>query len=288
MKKSSRSAFTLVELSVSLIIASIILGMVTQGIKIVASSRLNAARSITSRSPVKSISGLVAWYETTSTDSLKKSETDDQKQISDWYDISPDSIPAKKNSLIRIAPSAAVTYESDGINKLPSIKFNGTNRIELANFYQGSSSQNTIFIVAKPSNINTTILDSSSAASATTSISQNSNSIRLDLGSSVPTGTATDPVKNLINVSYIAVIYFNGSSSKAYFNNALAMAGGSTINPGNSSLNGLSVGATRNNTTNYSGLISEIIIYNRPLQIQERKDVMSYLSKKYGISVVGI
>ena len=281
-----KSAFSLLELSVSLVVVSLLMAMVSQGIKIVASSRLTTARSLTSKSPVPNISGLIAWYETSSVDSFKTNEAFDGKQISAWYDISPNSIPAKKNALTRVA-SAAVTYESDGINKIPSLSFNGTNKIELANFYQGSTSQNTIFIVANPSTITTIILDSSSSGS-NSNIGQNSNSFSMNLGSLVSTGTVTNPIVNLAKVSYIAAVYFNGSNSKVYFNSSSIIAGGSTINPGITALTGISIGANRSNASNYSGLISEIIIYNRPLQNQERKDVMSYLSKKYGILVTGL
>lgn len=281
-----KSAFSLLELSVSLVVVSLLMAMVSQGIKIVASSRLTTARSLTSKSPVPNISGLIAWYETSSVDSFKTNEAFDGKQISAWYDISPNSIPAKKNALTRVA-SAAVTYESDGINKIPSLLFNGTNKIELANFYQGSTSQNTIFIVANPSTITTIILDSSSSGS-NSNIGQNSNSFSMNLGSLVSTGTVTNPIVNLAKVSYIAAVYFNGSNSKVYFNSSSIIAGGSTINPGTTALTGVSIGANRSNASNYSGLISEIIIYNRPLQNQERKDVMSYLSKKYGILVTGL
>ncbi len=281
-----KSAFSLLELSVSLVVVSLLMAMVSQGIKIVASSRLTTARSLTSKSPVPNISGLIAWYETSSVDSFKTNEAFDGKQISAWYDISPNSIPAKKNALTRVA-SAAVAYESDGINKIPSLLFNGTNKIELANFYQGNTSQNTIFIVANPSTITTIILDSSSSGS-NSNIGQNSNSFSMNLGSLVSTGTVTNPIVNLAKVSYIAAVYFNGSNSKVYFNSSSIIAGGSTINPGTTPLTGISIGANRSNASNYSGLISEIIIYNRPLQNQERKDVMSYLSKKYGILVTGL
>ena len=282
-----KSAFSLLELSVSLVVVSLLMAMVSQGIKIIASSRLTTARSLTSKSPVPNISGLIAWYETSSVDSFKTNEAFDGKQISAWYDISPNSIPAKKNALTRAA-SAAVTYESDGINKIPSLLFNGTNKIELANFYQGSTSQNTIFIVANPSTVTTTTILDSSSSGSTSSIGQNSNSFSMNLGSLVSTGTVTNPIVNLAKVSYIAAVYFNGSNSKVYFNSSSIIAGGSTINPGTTPLTGVSIGANRSNVSNYSGLISEIIIYNRPLQNQERKDVMGYLSKKYGILVTGL
>ena len=93
------------------------------------------------------------------------------------------------------------------------------------------------------------------------------------------------------NENYIVAFYANGSSSKAYINNASSMTGGATFNIGGGSLGsltGLTVGSTLNNNSYFNGLISEIIIYNRPLQTQERKDVMNYLGQKYGITITGI
>jgi prepilin-type N-terminal cleavage/methylation domain-containing protein len=281
-----KSAFSLIELSISILVISIIMAGVAGSIKMAASTRLTNARSITANSLVPKIDGLVAWYETSRLDSFKPSEAVEDGQISAWYDTSSGSITKQKNPLTRTA-STAVIYQSSGINKLPSISFNGTNSITLTNFYQGISSQNTIFIVANPSTLTTVLIDSS-ASGSTTSIGQNSNAISMNLGSSVATGTVTNPVTNLTNTPYIVAVYLNGSSSKAYFNDASNMAGGSTINPGTASLTGLTIGSTKTNTLRYSGLISEVIIYNRPLQTQERKDVMKYLGQKYGITVAGI
>lgn len=263
-----------------------LMAIVAGSANLIASARLSNARSLTSRSPVPKIDGLVAWYETSRKESFKTSEAVDGEQVTAWYDVSPGSITKQRNTLTRAA-SAAVTYQASGIGKLPSVYFDGTNRIQLASFYQGVTSQNTIFIVANPSVAYSVMLDSSSGAGPST-ISQNPDSIGINLGSMVGTGTVTNPVVNLTNSSYVVAVYFNGSSSKAYFNNALTMAGGATINPGTAVLTGLSIGANHVNTTCFTGLISEIIIYNRPLETQERKDVMNYLSQKYGITVTGI
>jgi hypothetical protein len=66
------------------------------------------------------------------------------------------------------------------------------------------------------------------------------------------------------------------------------MAGGTMRNPGISTMDGLTIGTDRVGSYPFTGLVSEVIIYNRPLETQERKDVMNYLSQKYGIAVNGI
>lgn len=280
-----KSAFSLLELSVSLVVVSLLMAMVSQGIKLVSSSRLTTARSLTSKSPVPNISGLIAWYETSSTDSLKINEASDGKQISAWYDISPNSIPAKKNALTRVA-SVAVTYKSDGINKIPSISFNGSGRISVSSFYQGKSEQNTIFFVSSPySLINApTPIDSGNSLTATP-ISYLSNGIRIYAGTVADFATSGCCSTNS---NYIVAAYLNRTSSKTYINDAKTMAGGTMRNPGISTMDGLTIGTDRVGSYPFTGLVSEVIVYNRPLQNQERKDVMGYLSKKYGILVTGL
>ncbi|MBU6141002.1 MAG: prepilin-type N-terminal cleavage/methylation domain-containing protein [Proteobacteria bacterium] len=285
---SSKSAFSLVELSISLLIISIIMAGIAGGIKMVTSARLANARSITATSPVPKIEGLIAWYETSRLQSFQPNESLDDGQITAWYDVSPGSIVNKKNTLIRNTPSTAVRYQLEGINKIPSIYFDGSGKISIADFYQGTTTQNTIFFVARPYALqaNTgTVIDSGNGAITTTSISLVNNGIYANWGSAV-SYTTTNCCST--NENYIVAFYGNGSSSKSYLNNATTMTGGANINPGSSDLQGLTIGADHNNLRNFTGLISEVIIYNRPLQAQERKDVMNYLSQKYGIKVIGI
>ncbi len=286
-----KSAFSLLELSVSLVVVSLLMAMVSQGIKMVASSRLTTARSLTSKSPVPTIPGLIAWYETTSVDSLKAGEAVDGKQISTWYDISPDSIPARKNTLTRTA-SVAVIYKSDGINKIPSVYFNGSGRIALTDFHQGYTSQNTVFFVARAHNFTGEsgyVIDSGHTdvdGSQVCVIALIPTGIYMYLGRIGGHAAATNCCR--VNADYIVAAYLNGSLSKSYVNTASTMTGNTTVNPGTIPLKGITVGADRNNAFNLTGLVSEVIVYNRILQLQERKDVMGYLSKKYGIVVTGL
>ena len=255
--------------------------------KLIASSRLTSARSLTARSPVPKIEGLVAWYETSRRESFKPSEAVDDGQISAWYDVSPGSITAKRNTLTRTTSAAAV-YQASGINKLPSVYFNGTGMFTLANFYQGTLQQSTIFFVIKPYTIGTwipTIVDAGPSASTGVAASLNSN------GTHIFAGTIADTVTSNCcetNKEYVVSVNFNGAYSRSFVNNAATKVGNTDVNAGTVAMWGITVGASRFNGYNLVGLISEIIIYNRPLQTQEMKDVMNYLGQKYGITITGI
>jgi hypothetical protein len=249
------------------------------------SAKLSSARSLTARSPVPKIAGLVAWYETSRLESFKANEALDDGQISAWYDVGPGSITKKYNTLTRTA-SSAVIYQQSGINRLPSISFNGTGGISVSSFYQGKSTQNTIFFVSSPYSLSNTPapIDSGNSLTATP-ISYLSNGIRLYAGNNADFATSGCCSTNS---SYIIAAYFNRTSSKAYINDAKTMVGGVVGSPGSNLMDGLTIGTDRNGSFQFTGLVSEVIIYNRPLETQERKDVMNYLSQKYGIAVTGI
>jgi len=275
----------MIELSISLLVIAIIMSAIAGSVKMVSFSRITNARSITSRSPVTKIDGLIAWYETSLTQSFKPSEAINDAQISTWYDISPNSITKQRNTLTKTASSSA-TYQIDGIGKIPSVYFDGTaNGFLLSDFYQGATKQNTIFIVAKPSALSSTtasMLLSSKCTSPITSISFFSFGVELHLLNIANTST---PIET--NTDYVISAYYNGSSSKIYLNDASSATNldGGSLNS-NYLLTGLNIGGC--SPWFFSGWISEVIIYNRPLQTQERKDVMNYLSQKYDVRVGGV
>ena len=290
MKKNS--AFTVLELSIVLILIGILIAGVAKSGTLVMAARLSAARSLTLKSTVPSISGLVAWYETSLSTSLKTSEALDGKQITTWYDISPNSLAEQKNKLTRTA-SSTVLYQVSGINKIPSIKFSGAANAMLAgltDFYQYRSlAKCSIFFVAMPLTSSLGIIaDGGSGAYGVSLVAINPPNIYFNLTTGVSTGTGSNPASIASNGSYITAAYFNGATSGAYVNNAATMAGGGTINPGTNTLRGLTIGAGRDGSSGFNGLISEVIVYDRLLKIQERRDVMKYLSKKYGIAVTGL
>ena len=283
-----KRAFSLVELSVVVVVVTILVAGIFMGAGLVKNARLSNARSHTAKSVVHDMPGLLAWYETTTKESFSGGETFDSAQISEWRDISPSSkIGVINQNVLTKTASSAVTYVESGINDIPSISFDGTAAIDLSSFYQGSSAQKTIFLVFSPSTITTqTLLDSDSG---THSIAmQSSNEIRLNAGSAATTLTGTYPASFSASDSYIMAVYFDNTNSRVYLNHAINKVGNSNLSPGSGELTGLTIGATSSGTSAYTGLISEIIIFNRIIKLQERKDVMSYLSTKYKISVSGL
>lgn len=283
-----KKAFSILELATVLIIIGIIAGGIASGSSLIHAAKISNARSKIATSGVGNIEGIVAWYETSLLKSFNVSQTVEGSELSRWYDISHHSAIDQKNTLSReTTDTGDVIYREDGINELPTIDFASSGKFDLSSFYQGSSVQLTVFLVFQPTTTLfasfTTLIDSHSSGS-TSSISVNQNSINLNAGTSATTGTS---VNFDVGSNYVASIYFNSGSSKVYVNDA-ETAIGSSMNPNTNSLTGLTVGTDKSASNAFTGYISELIIFNRPLGKEERKDVMKYLSSKYDITVDNI
>ena len=88
IKSSPRLAFSLIELSVVILIVGILVIGITKGKSIYNVARLFSAKSLTQKSPVISIDKLVMWLETTSDKSFITSEiTATTPTISTWNDL---------------------------------------------------------------------------------------------------------------------------------------------------------------------------------------------------------
>ncbi len=282
-------AFSFIELAVVVLIIGLLTAGIMKGTSIIRSSRITAARSLTAKSRINEIPGMVAWYETSTSDSFLASQTSDTSQITEWRDISPNSIATQKNKLSRIA-SSAVTYKAEGINNIPSVQFLLSGNLTASSLYQGAIAQSTIFAVMRPtvapSGTLMTLIDSNPASSTSSSVSISSTHLYIDAGNQLGVPVVLQPFA--INSDYIIAAYLDNTSSKAFVNDAVISAGGITISPGSNPINGLTIGTKKASNYAFTGLISEIIIFDRPLQIEERKSIMSYLSKKYKIRVAGL
>jgi prepilin-type N-terminal cleavage/methylation domain-containing protein len=280
--------FTLLELAVVLMLIGIIVGGVMQGANLITSSRLASARSLTSKAPIGNISGLVAWYESSSKNSFLAIQAIDSASISEWCDISPSSIINKKNKLTKTA-NANVTFSIASINKIPAVNFKNNEKISLNNFYQGSLNRATICVVFRPNftpSSNPVVLVDSYFNQSSFSLAIKNNAINLNAGIDANTSTASNSANFVNGRDYILCSIFNGSQSGVYVNNALSLTGGGNISSGSNVMNGLTIGSDRNGSNAFNGLIAEVIIFNRPLKLQERRDVMIYLAKKYRINIV--
>ena len=128
---NKKLAFSLIELSIVILIIGILVAGVTQSSRLVAQMRLASAQSVTRSADISSIRDMVFWAETTLENGITNSsgtfQLDDGGAISSWNDINFRSNP--KINVMQSNTAIQPTYKQNGINGLPSINFNGVNQM---------------------------------------------------------------------------------------------------------------------------------------------------------------
>ena len=102
-----KTAFSLIELTIVLIIIGLLATVVIGSQSLINSATLSSARSKTKASPVNHIENLVFWLDSTSENSFDGSESSDESLISIWKDLNLQKttgcIPIYKVFLIKIS-----------------------------------------------------------------------------------------------------------------------------------------------------------------------------------------
>ncbi len=137
--KVNQRAFSLVELSIVILIIGVLVAAVGQGMELLQESRINAARVLTKGSRVSAVNGLVFWLEPSLEESFNANEIFNEAVISQWNDTNPQSAmklharagqktnPAEITYNIAAGGTSANTkgpvYIEKGINNLPTLRF---------------------------------------------------------------------------------------------------------------------------------------------------------------------
>lgn len=292
MKKSA-TAFSLIEITLVILVIGIMIVGVISGSRLVQESRLKSAQVLTQNSPVKDISSLVLWYETSLPESFIATEALDGAVISTWYDNNPNA--AVKNNAVQVtAGSQPIFYENIFNHAIPAIRFDGSNDFMtfdgsiLANTsytifvveQRRSSGGNNYFIGGTASSTDTNL---TLGYSANTTITQDHYSDQITYGiasyASPTPRIHTFVFNNLASTSISGKRYWLNGSGNSSVTNASDTAQTSPI----TSYVGSGIG--RSTSYYFNGDVAEIIIFSRNLTSQERWGIEDYLSKKYGIKV---
>ncbi|MES2678119.1 MAG: LamG-like jellyroll fold domain-containing protein [Pseudomonadota bacterium] len=287
--KQRRLGFSLLELSIVLIIISMLMVAVIKGSDLIGQAKLVAARQKTVDSPVLKIKGLVLWLETTLPNSFLDSETIDGGKISTWQDSSGNN-PNSPNNATQNTVANKPTYVTNGINDLPSLQFNGTptsagnanfSYFQLANgatLSLFSGNVFTAFIVYKL-NIAGTAHYFIGHQNGWTRWRIHANGFQSNQATGSFTVAPTAKTSNIVSLSGTDLLvsqYQNGAANGTIVKTTGSYTEDNPIWIG---------GAEDGGFYSLQGMISEIIIFNRTLSNQERRDIEQYLSNKYQITV---
>jgi prepilin-type N-terminal cleavage/methylation domain-containing protein len=309
MKTRSRLGFSLIELSVVILVIGILIIGITQGSRIMKEAKLKSAKSLTSSSPVASSAGLVLWLETTSEKSFD-SNLGDGGQISTWYDTNPQS--TTKNDATQATSARQPILDTTTFN-LPVVEFRdggddvGDNSLSLPPAVW-SAKKGTIFIVSAMR---------SGVTTNTNTLFHFSDGLEDGYGGSNPvyefhahyfpptygtfavdavTGSAdnftiassTFGTGNIYTPSILTITANPGNKFEFFVNGTSEKTSTITTqgNPDNQ-INYATIGAMVNfsSSRRMSGYIGEMIIFNRVLSGIEVAAINDYLSKKWGIKI---
>jgi prepilin-type N-terminal cleavage/methylation domain-containing protein len=284
--------FSLLELSVVLLVTSVLMTAVIKGSDLIDMAKISAAQQKTANSPVWDIDGLQVWYETTLSESFDYLEADDGKAVSVWYDISGNN-PNYPNHATQINVNDQPTYQAGFLNGLPVVRFDG-----LSNFFDlpdgtlpHGNSPYTFFAVSMTESGIGCIINSGTDGIRQANTLAYFNGTRLTNIWNYQNNDLSAPNNSIErNAPHIISITYNNIQAirNGYINRNL-VATMANILPRESLTTNNTIGKSyiwpSDNWNIMNGYIAEIIIFDRALNDQEREDVEDYLSSKYNISI---
>jgi prepilin-type N-terminal cleavage/methylation domain-containing protein len=320
MKNNLKKAFSLIEISIVILVVGVLIAGISRGLKMAHSEMiLVTAKSLTDKAPVPNVEGLELWLETTSENSLAIGTTsfvnikkpEDGQPIGRWNDLNPMALNSSyKNHALQATSNYQPLYMKDGINGLPALLFDGADDY-IASTTKFITNNFTVFVVGFPI-IKTScdlsasitagvsgqryivypqqgdvIFPSNNAASAGVSLCTNFIAGFEHGNGYMPyvvsnTRTVNKPIQITLKYSIgIPKLYLNSTDSYS------RSASGKNIFPG------LTFGGGRPRVpTNYGedygyfkGYIGEIIVYSKDLSDTDRKLIETYLIEKWRIKI---
>ncbi len=288
-----KKAFSLVELSIVILVIGLLVAGVTQGSKLLRKFNLVAAQNKSKKSPVNIIKGLTVWLDATSASSLDLANLSDGDSISNWNDVTPIKTSNQKINLVDAGNKPVL--DVSGINGLPSIYFNdssGSQHLQRLNTKGNeifSQDEITMFLVQK-------YIGGSAAfnvlwhpeAGGNTRFSIHAlwwrdRSVYFDFSNiCCSNGRISTSAYNSQIAEKEVILTFHKKGNNAYVN-----LNGSTIvqsinKPGK--ITSQAAGPFRVGV-NMIGYIGELIIFKKGLSAGEVSKIEKYLSDKWGIAL---
>ena len=313
-------AFSLVELSVVIVIVMIMIAGLIQSSRVIGSMRIATARNVTQSSAMPWINYIVTWYDATAADAFLESETDDGDKISRWNGA--EVRYTDRINLDQSEDTKKPIYTSNGMYGLPSIKFDGDDDYLISENLEQSIltyRSASVFIVFEPKTVTAndkrSILYQPAECGREFDVGYNFNS-KGNFGIASSSGTCGSTNATTTGIDFVvqnekivaSLIIYQSPMTKGETSNVKAFRNGylENVYPVNSNSynsaliesskkysdgsNRIYLGARKTSdvavpTSFFNGLLGEMIVFNRSLNNEDRKEIEKYLGKKWGIKV---
>lgn len=284
--RKNRKGFSLIEISVVILIIGVLIAGISQASDMIDDSALKGARAGSRGSRVPRVKDLVLWLDATA-DGATLASASSTKQAVDgdavtvWKDSNPNS--SSKFTLVGTS-----FFNSNKISGLPGITLSSasSNNFKLTDRFDNSTGEYTIYLVYQPvalpaSGTVGVIMEKRNATSAIFPYRleidsggfyrySNSNNFVL-YGSKKASAGNIDLIRITRSSAGSVVLEVDGSSASG--------TSATPIRNNDELVIGARNGATMSNYVN--GRIGEVIIYERDLVETEEADIESYLYKKW-------
>ena len=323
MNNNFKKAFSLIEISIVILVVGILIAGISKGLDLVNDMRLSTARALTDKAPMFGMENLELWLETTSENSLATGtgssftnvvNPPDKKEIGRWNDLNPTLInPNNKNHAVQGALAYQPFYIQDGINGLPALLFDGVDDY-IASITKFTIVNNfTVFVVGFPiKNLtNPCVMQSGNVAGVSGQkyifyplqgevVYAGNNAVGAGISicesfiAPVEHGSNYMPYvisnQRVIKKPIQFTLKYASGASKLYINSTdsySASASGKNVFPGLSFGGGRLPGSTNygEHYGYFKGFIGEIIVYSADLNDADRKLIEAYLIEKWRIKL---
>ncbi len=271
-----KSAFTLIELAIVLVIIGLVIGAIGTSNKLIEQAKVKAAKGYSNTSPIWDIYGetgdlsAIVWYDALDEDSITKTSN----SVSEWrsqLNLTDNYIGKQSTG------TSQPTYEFNGLGLLPAISFDSGDLLTLTSrpiaatddtysigivFNQETHADGTLFEQSASGGGSAFSVDLTSGGNLTVS-----------LGGAASSGLAYTAGK-----TNAVIVTINGSAANAYLNSntANSLTGLSDITISNQV-------ATIGATGGISASLAELVVFDKVLHSEEVTAVMQYFTKKYSI-----
>ena len=280
-----KRAFSLAEITITIIIISLILAIVQYGVGFYEESQIVKARSHSKNSPINHMSNLIIWYETSLDDNFKKKDIADGDDVEIWHNRAINFW--QKNNANQSSLSNRAIYKERVFNdNISGLYFDGANDFMNFNADLLINSDFSFFVVE-------TRLRGATNDYYIGGLGGSGQNFHMGYASSTAArfgiyGASTSNYSIAAYLNPVArintLIFSKKSGTKFWVNGGVNPDQTNSATSYLSSYQGARIGDTEN-AHFYQGYIAEIIVFNRAIRDQERNDIEKYLGTKYNIKI---